>query len=266
VRAVRDAHLAEAWAKDALSEHASVASFARFALDLMALGAPADLVADAHRAALDEIEHARLSFALASRYAGETIGPGPLATDGAVARADLIAAAVAAAIEGCIGETEAALLAEAQLAGAKDARVRRALARIARDEADHAALAWRFVAWAIDEGGERVRREVARVFEMPRVDSESNADDTPCVDPATWRAHGRLTREEIARVRDRARREVIDPCARALLGSLRFATRAPSRGASPPRTPGGALGSLRFATRASEPARSSRSRRSDRRA
>ena len=36
--------LAEAWTTDALHEHASIASSARFSLELMAAGAPADLV------------------------------------------------------------------------------------------------------------------------------------------------------------------------------------------------------------------------------
>ena len=54
-----------AWTADALLEHASVASFSRLSLALLAVGAPADLVALAHRAALDEIRHARLCFALA---------------------------------------------------------------------------------------------------------------------------------------------------------------------------------------------------------
>jgi hypothetical protein len=69
----------------ALLEHASVASFARFSLQLMAAGAPASLVEAAHRAALDEIEHARLTFRLASRYEGRALGPGPLPVDGSVA-------------------------------------------------------------------------------------------------------------------------------------------------------------------------------------
>ncbi len=45
--------LSFAWLDDARLEHASIASFARFTLDLLALGAPADLVADAQRAATD---------------------------------------------------------------------------------------------------------------------------------------------------------------------------------------------------------------------
>ena len=56
-------------------EQASVASFARFSLDLLSVGAPADLVDDAHDAAKDEIQHAKLAFGLASFYLGETVQP-----------------------------------------------------------------------------------------------------------------------------------------------------------------------------------------------
>src|SRR5262245_889099 len=54
------AALAAAWLRDAQMEHASIASFARFTLELLAVGAPAELVADSQRASLDEIEHARM--------------------------------------------------------------------------------------------------------------------------------------------------------------------------------------------------------------
>jgi hypothetical protein len=67
--AVERAVLAAAWTQDALVEHASVAAFARTTLELMALGAPAELVAGAQAAAADEVRHARVSFALASAYA-----------------------------------------------------------------------------------------------------------------------------------------------------------------------------------------------------
>ena len=59
--------LAMHWEAAATAEHASVAAFARHSMQLMALAAPMQLIRDAHEAALDEIRHARLSFALASR-------------------------------------------------------------------------------------------------------------------------------------------------------------------------------------------------------
>ena len=46
---------AEAWRLAGLAEHSSVAAFGRVALELMAVGAPGRLVADAHQAAIDEV-------------------------------------------------------------------------------------------------------------------------------------------------------------------------------------------------------------------
>jgi hypothetical protein len=159
------AFLADAWLGDALLEHASVASFARFALELLAVGAPSDLVDAAHAAARDEVAHARACFALASAYAGAELAPARFDFGGKVeVSSDLAAIAASAVKEGCVGETLAAMQAAEQLAAATDPAVREALAVIAADEARHAELAYRFVAWAIETGGESVRLAVAGAF------------------------------------------------------------------------------------------------------
>ena len=41
-----------------------MAAFARLALELLRLGAPSELVEDVHRAALDEVHHARMATSL----------------------------------------------------------------------------------------------------------------------------------------------------------------------------------------------------------
>ncbi len=157
------AALAEAWTTAALFEHASVASFSRFSLELLAAGAPGELLELAHRAALDEIRHARPCFALAAAYAGEELAPGPFPLGREVRiGASLLEIAVSTVEEGCIGETVAAVLAAEQLSRATDPAVRAALAQIAEDEARHAELAWRTAAWAVRAGGSEVRAAVER--------------------------------------------------------------------------------------------------------
>ena len=47
------------WAEIAALEHASVASFARFTLQLLSLGAPPELLADVGQASADEIRRRR---------------------------------------------------------------------------------------------------------------------------------------------------------------------------------------------------------------
>src|ERR1700759_5402277 len=81
--------LAAAWTQAACMEHASIASFARFVLQLLAVGAPPDLVADAQRALADEVVHARLAFAVASAYAGVDVGPGKLPVEASLGACDL---------------------------------------------------------------------------------------------------------------------------------------------------------------------------------
>jgi hypothetical protein len=156
--------LARLWTESARGEHASVPAFSRLAISLVALGAPARLVEAAHRAALEEIEHARLAFSLASAYGGEPVGPGPLP---ALARAPAVTAttlgelAAESLIDGCLLEGVAANVARQALARAQDPHARAALDVIARDEASHAELAWDVVGWCCDQGGEPVRRQLA---------------------------------------------------------------------------------------------------------
>jgi len=162
--ALRD-RIGQRWAEAALNEHASIGSFARFSLQLLAVGAPPDLLADTHRAALDEVHHARLCFELAEIYLGEGLAPGPLPVDGALLdTAGLPEIAGGTVGEGCVGETVAALEARHAAEASPFPEIRRVLQLIARDEEKHAALAWRFVRWAIQEGGTPVLREVQRAL------------------------------------------------------------------------------------------------------
>jgi hypothetical protein len=207
--------LAAAWTRDGLFEHASVASFGRFALELLAVGAPAELVALAHGAALDEVTHAKLCLSLASAYAGEDVAPGPFPFEGRVdISADLASVAARAAREGCIGETIAASVAAEQLAAATDPAVRAALAVIAEDEARHAELAWRTVVWAIRVGGDAVRVAVADVFATLGSGAPSGQEK-----PGSRRlaAHGRLGEAEQRDATRRAILEVVEPAARLLV-------------------------------------------------
>ena len=205
--------LAAMWSDSGLFEHASVASFARFALELMAVGAPAALVQAAHEAARDEVVHAQLCFALAARYAGTEVGPNALPIAGPLTvRGDLTTLAAATAAEGCIGETLAAAVASAQLAEACDPEVRAALQTIADDEARHAELAWRTVAWAIEQGDDDVRRAVADVF--------ARAQEHALAPPSTSHpiaAHGLLDARQHRDVQLHTLTTVIMPCASALL-------------------------------------------------
>ena len=210
--------LAELWRQDALLEHASIASFSRFALQLLAVAAPPALVAGAHRAALDEIEHAKICFRLANQYRDSPVTPGPLPMSGDVlgslALSDIAAATVT---EGCIGETLGALEASAALERAEPENVRATLEIIARDESVHAELAWSFVRWALDRGDPEVRAKVLAAFSAGSAD-RAKAEPPSDPDAHALAIHGRLDARALHAVRRRAWLEVVRPAAEALLG------------------------------------------------
>jgi hypothetical protein len=209
------ARLAEHWTAIARMEHASVAAFARFTLELVSLGAPAELVEGAQRAMGDEIEHARLCFGLAGAY-GRAVGPGPLAMNGALDERSFETIVETAILEACVGETLAAVEAEDAAERATDPRVRDVLARIARDEARHAELGFRFLAWALARAECGVRERIARAF-AAAVAAELAACDTSL--PADTRdlgQHGVPSPAERRAVREFALREILLPAARSL--------------------------------------------------
>lgn len=216
------AALRTAWAEDASMEHASVAAFARFTLQLLALGAPADLVAASQRASLDEIEHARACYALAGRYGAAPCGPAALPLGDLRLETSIEEVVATAFVEGCIGETVAAAFAYEALAGATDPSVREVLARIEDEEARHAELAWKFVAWACRIEPARAGRAVRAAWERElrsRGSSRGAAGDTKA-DPSSWRAHGRLTGAERDQIRSLVLDEVVGPCVASLGKSI----------------------------------------------
>nr|HEX4312614.1 ferritin-like domain-containing protein [Kofleriaceae bacterium] len=206
-----------AWAREAAFEHASVAAFARLSLELMALGAPADLVDAAHAAARDEIRHARACYGLASELGGVAVGPGPLPVVASSATT-LEELAVACFRDGCVNETVAALAVADGARAAGSPAFRATLSAIADDEAGHAELSYRILAWTLADGGAPVRAAIAR--ELAAVVTELAA---PAPVPATHPDHdprlGLVSPAAHAALRRRVLADVVVPCTSALLAT-----------------------------------------------
>jgi hypothetical protein len=202
-------------------EHASVAAFARFSLDLLALGAPAELVALAAEALADETRHARLAFGLASTYGGGPVGPGLLALGAALAATSFEDIVVTAFREACIGETLAASEVAESASRATDPVAARLLSDVAVDESRHAAPGFRFVRWALETlpGSERASLEARLLEVLGQELSAASAPPATCLDAAETRltAHGVLPEGVRLELRRRALAEVVAPCVRALL-------------------------------------------------
>ncbi len=142
---------AQRWLDDAALEHASVASFARATLELMAVGAPLALVRDMQQAALDEVKHAELCLEIAQSLGARDVAFGPLP---ALSPRNLDRTGLARACleEACVNETIAAARAHDEATRSRG-RVAEVLRIIANDEERHAALAWRTLRWLVDTGG-----------------------------------------------------------------------------------------------------------------
>lgn len=124
-------------------EAAAVTAFSILAHELRVHGAPAELIAAAEQAERDEVRHTQMTAALAQRFAAEPQQP-------SVARHDprpLLCIALENVVEGCVREAYGAFVASWQGTFAQDAHVRAIMSRIARDEIQHAELAFAIDAW-----------------------------------------------------------------------------------------------------------------------
>lgn len=222
--------LGQLWLRDALAEHASIAAFSRLSLELLATGAPPHLVEGAHQAALDEVRHARICFALASAYSGQPHAPGPFAD--ATARRlfpaqralQLSLLARESLVDGCLGEgVSAALL----LQGAEQAvapALKELLRTMAADEERHAQLAWDILAFCLASGGAPVQRVVAEALAaLPASPPPAAAS----ADPA-WADHGRATPEQEQTQHMRLSRQVRDRLQGSRAGRSQPASLAPA--------------------------------------
>jgi hypothetical protein len=209
--------IAGEWLRDALAEHASVAAFSAFNLSLLALGAPAELLRASAAATLDEVAHARACFELASHYAGRSLSPGVLDIGGFQVAADLATAVERAFLDGCVGETAAALVARASLEVCDSPRVRAVLERIAEDETRHAELAWQFIAWALRQGGTPVARVLQLALERAEAGRGAGACRASVAAPPEWHRAGRLSEAEREHISERALQDIARPLLQALL-------------------------------------------------
>jgi hypothetical protein len=203
------AALRDAWRVAAQMEHASIAAFSALSLRLMILGAPAELLVRAHQAALDEIRHTQVAFALASAYAGTTLEP---ARFNDVARlptaTTLTELARETFLDGCIEETAAAVDAALAAQAAEDPAVAAALRSIADDETRHAELAWAIVRWCVQVDPAIASDLQALLAAQPTTSSPVASNDLA--------VHGIRSAAESARTRLDVIREVVVPCLAAL--------------------------------------------------
>jgi hypothetical protein len=193
------------WLHDAQKEHASVPAFSRIAWMLAAVGAPAELMEWAHRAALEEIEHTRLCFALAAGYSGRshTVEPMPdLLLGGLDEKANpLVTLAVESLSDGCQLEDFNADVAAACAEVCQEPVTRAVLEIIAREERTHADFSWALLTWLLERSPDTVQPAIEKTlaelhnYRRPTAVSRKKRPLVEKADPEQMLKHGRLPDE-----------------------------------------------------------------------
>jgi hypothetical protein len=170
--------LGSEWTRRAIGEHASIASFAVFTINLMSNQAPPDLIRDSLNAAMDELNHATTAFEMASLLTGQQIEPGALPPSKLTFDKNLTALALATAREGCIAETLSALELAIEVDRSADVdadtddvsvMLMRKTKTIALEEGRHSVLAWRTIHWVCSTDSaacDIVKRQVFEKVEL----------------------------------------------------------------------------------------------------
>jgi hypothetical protein len=138
--------------------------------------APSWLVAWADRAANEEVRHARVMARLCRRYGGTVTMP----VDGPQGVRPLAEIARENAQEGCVRETYGALLLWIQSASATQPHLQRVLQVIAREETEHAKLAFSVADFCASRLSDAERAEVDRAQQAAVADlGEAIAQNPP---------------------------------------------------------------------------------------
>jgi len=197
-------------------EHASVAAFARFSMQLMSVGAPLPLLQASHQAAQDEVKHAGIAISFTNKFGRTNIALGdfPLTAEH-FDFGNISNIAKATALEGCIEETISALVTKMQAEGMADPIMQAALREVADEEVSHAVLAWRSVKWMMEKSPE-IRSAVSAVFSSwPRPEAVTSTPARSVLEDV-----GILPVEKMEKLREIGWRDIVVPTATSL-GLLR---------------------------------------------
>lgn len=209
------ARVARVWRARTRAEYLAITTFAFLTVDMVAAGAPPDILSFAHQAAIDEIRHTEMCLRMTQIYAGETPTPDPdlsgLPNDPALPK--LHQAVTNSMLINCVVETFACTILAVVLEQTTDPCAHAVLKRILSDEVGHARLGWAFLRWGIDTGGNGVIKACSDKVAFT-IQSAANVVDAPRpsepVEDAL-RAHGMMHASEERVVFSDCVREVLVP-------------------------------------------------------
>ena len=194
------------WLHDARGEHASIPAFSRISWQLAMIGAPPELLERAHKAALEEIGHAQLCFALAEGYGKRSysVQPIPEMLEGGLdfTNDPIALMATETLFDGCLVEGFFAKLASVAAMQCEESATLAALEQIAREEKSHAAFSWALLEWLLERHPVEVRAIIQKAlldletYSRPRAVDGEREYLVMAADPALLIKHGRLPDEQ----------------------------------------------------------------------
>ena len=218
--------LLDRWEAMARLEHSSVASFARVTLELMSLGAPADLLMETQLATRDEVEHAQRALEVVSTLREEPTRFAEFPSASIELRTERDAILVSVIEEACLGETLGVVEARCELNAMRVYQGPRALqtrlSQIIEDESRHATLAWRTFGWLLygdqPDSAEQARRSTLALETLRRVARRLLAVSEVGMSTNPNPRVGILNASDYREARSLGLKEVVLPSVEALLG------------------------------------------------
>ena len=175
-------------------ETAAITAFYNLSLELEAYDAPAELIARAQQAVLEETRHSEMAALLAASFDAEM----PEVTVDDFCLRSLYEIALENAVEGCVNETFAAACGLWQSEYAQLDVFRKVIGHITEEEMGHAALSWEIHQWIMPQLSE-LQQEQIRVAQAEAVESLVS-DFKQESNPVLQQAFGLPTKDDAARL------------------------------------------------------------------
>ena len=197
-----------------------MASFARNTIQLLTLGSPSELLVASQQAGIDEINHAKISYDIASANTGLKLAPGPLDIQESMKKLDVMSVVRSIIREGCVGETLAAVEARVRGHVTDDPYIKTSLLQIAEEETNHAQLAWDTIEWVVGKNPDLrsfAKNVLDDELERQMVNEQEislSVEELACVNPNEDmfpQKHGFLTPENVKKAREVGIRDIILP-------------------------------------------------------
>lgn len=156
------------WLDSASKEHASVPAFSKLSLQLIAIGAPPELIAKVFTAASQEVTHAKLCFSVAASVSGRPWSPNamPQVLEVKSGSESLERLILECFVDGCLMEALSAAHARASSELAEEADVKHVFSVIAKDESFHAELSWEILKFLLTKDSSVSQRVILSEFRL----------------------------------------------------------------------------------------------------